>query len=150
MKVIFLDIDGVLNSDKWFRTMPGKSQPYPDANIDDGALDMLVKFVNLYNIKLVISSSWRMHTLDDTIIDFKECKLRKLVPYVIDVTPHIWNKGRGDEIDLWLKNQNKEIEFVIIDDDDFDIHQKSHLVKTNNLVGLTVEDLEKCREILKL
>ena len=36
------------------------------------------------------------------------------------------------------------------DDDDFDIHQKDHLVKTDFMNGLTQHDLDKCTKIPKL
>ena len=154
MKVIFLDIDGVLNSDEWYNKKDinalGKS---PDDDIDDDALGMLINYIEKHNIKVVISSSWRCNSLTSTLKFFSKTKLSKLCPYIVGVTPYggVF-VSRGQEIDLYINSCKDTIEeYAIIDDEDlFQKHQKDHLVRTSYAIGLTQADLQKCSKILKL
>ncbi len=60
---------------------------------------------------------------------------------------------RGSEIDLWIYKHgftgNSILNYVIIDDnEDFLPKQLPAFVKTNSRIGLTMEDADKCIEIL--
>ena len=77
MKVIFLDIDGVLNSEDLARRRITDFQGWNDTTntkfydfIDENAVKLISDLCEQYNIKLVISSSWRLSTLEKTIDDF--------------------------------------------------------------------------------
>lgn len=54
MKVAFLDIDGVLNSNQFWENCKNI-----DEEIDDTAVARLAKIVNATNSIIVLSSSWR-------------------------------------------------------------------------------------------
>ena len=57
--------------------------------------------------------------------------------------------SRGQEIDLWIKNNNFEGNYCIIDDvKDFYKHQDEFLIKTDSNVGLTFKNANKAIEIL--
>ena len=60
MNVIFLDIDGVLNSDEYFKEVRGQSG---FVEIDKNTLPILKQIVEENNAVLVLSSTWRC--LDD-------------------------------------------------------------------------------------
>ena len=67
MNIIFLDIDGVLNSERLADRLV--SQGYTEANydfIDLNELTRFIYFINKYNIKIVISSSWRIDWYKET------------------------------------------------------------------------------------
>lgn len=55
MKVIFLDIDGVLNGDKLYDLFPEETYL-----VDDNSLKRLAKLVELTDAKIVLSSSWSL------------------------------------------------------------------------------------------
>lgn len=160
MKVIFLDIDGVLN------VIPKDFDKYGGI-FHDHFVDNLRKIINTTGAKIVISSTWRISGLEDMKNMWKD---RSLPGEVIDITPNevdVVKAGvcdyydmvkRGDEIKLWLDN-NKVDNYVIIDDDnDMLVEQDNNFVKTSNNMthddkidmgyGLTNKCTEKVIKIL--
>jgi hypothetical protein len=124
MKIIFLDIDGVLNTDRIVRMR--KNHDIATIEFDPEALNNLSKIVNATKAKLVISSNWRIHQNTDTplwnaLID--NLKKYNLDNEIIDITEtedgEIKQQPRWKEIFNWLlKNKNQEISsFVILDDE---------------------------------
>src|SRR4029079_14037574 len=85
MKVIFLDIDGVLNCD---RTPNPRNFPYV---VDRRLLARLKKLLKQTRAKVVLSSSWRL----DPVGLFADKYWG--VPF-IDALPDFPNKSRRDEI----------------------------------------------------
>ena len=57
MKVIFLDIDGVLNTEDTFRKM---IDGFLDIEIDEFRVEYLKKIVDATDAKIVLSSSWKI------------------------------------------------------------------------------------------
>lgn len=162
MNIIFLDVDGVLNSMAYFEANKGKGR----IEISDYHLQMLVKIYHTTNAKIVLSSSWR--DLDDPsdvhVYWMYEYLVNELVKYdmeIIDKTP-IVNMNRPLEIKTWLdsREDKEEIRFVSLDDDFSKEHYDEygigdHLVKTEFFCydiskgGLQQEHVDKAIEILK-
>ena len=71
--IIFLDIDGVLNSDKYFSSIEDKEDTYIDPvaklllDIDMTKVKLLLKVVSISHAKIVISSTWRRMKLYPSI-----------------------------------------------------------------------------------
>lgn len=131
IKIIFLDIDGVLNHRGNF----GKGDIYP---IDSLCASELNRICGMTNAKLVISSSWRIIKND---IDLKQkFKEKGINGEIIGKTP-ILGTIRGKEIQKFIDDYpNKIDEFIILDDDSDMGDLINHLIKTdftNN--GLTKE-----------
>ena len=105
MKVIFLDIDGVLNSD---RTPNPRNFPYI---VDPKLLARLKKLVAKTGAKVVLTSSWRL----DPVGLFAAKHFG--VPF-IDVSPDMPKKTRREEVQCWLSKHPKVSRYVIIDDED--------------------------------
>lgn len=148
MKVIFLDIDGVLNNRKSMNDAFNNGI-FPTGNammhtVDPDCVDRLKKFVETTGASIVVSSTWRIF-MDEVHRAFKWCKWED--------APIIGRTGkfgaRGLEIDEWLKHNPQVTKYVIFDDDSFDIHQKTKLVKTAHEVGLTDEDCALAQKILE-
>ena len=119
MKVIFLDIDGVLNSQDWYVyrrdnvAMDSIQSQYPFYEFDPRAVERLNRIVAETGAKIVVSSSWRS---GETVESLQ--KLLDSVGFkgeVIGLTPHLWCQKpyedmdgyrvpRGCEIDWWLDN----------------------------------------------
>lgn len=160
MKVIFLDIDGVLNC----RT--SKSYCHDDicgviTGIDSDKVRRLAKIVEATGAEIVLSSDWKdgwskyytsskpSHAkyLDNHL--YKKGRLT-----IKDKTPNTSNGSwyRGDEILTYLRSHQDITDYVILDDtffEDFSTKEiEEHLVLTGYKVGLTDADVEKAIRIL--
>ncbi len=129
MKVIFLDVDGVLNSDEYFDKIKNLNVDGIQSEIDVEKIKMLNMAINETGAKIVLTSSWR-YTRNAQ-------ELKKLLSeYGIptDSTPFIQNK-RGLEIKQYLL-ENPDVEnFIIVDDELFDSYDDElikKLVKISN------------------
>ena len=149
MNIIFLDIDGVLNSHRKLKEVyerthkPHSGYNYP---FDEICLSNLKVLVELTNSKLVITSSWRKDKkgIYKIIEALKEYELDQ---HIIGYTP-ILNKPRGIEIQEYLNQLDYNSNFIILDDDTDMDNLIDYLIKTNIKVGLTKENVEEA--ILKL
>lgn len=140
-KVIFLDVDGVLNSQNTFidnheyrkffvkhmNSSIDDKMIYMMLDIDLDKVFMLRDVCTLTGAKVVVSSCWRRLM----IYPLLEENLTVMGVPIIGVTPFISN-NRGDEIRKYLED-NKVDDFVILDDDIFhDFNElENNLVKTN-------------------
>lgn len=154
MKVIFLDMDGVLNN-RNSMALCGIFGIGPDHNhgdtVDPTCVKLLECLVAVSGAKIVISSSWRGRSKEDTLsvkraFEFAGCP--ELWEMVIDVTPIHRDRFRGREIDAWLAAHKEVTHFVVIDDNSFDITQKDNFVHTKTEFGLQFEHIEKAWHIL--
>lgn len=136
MNIIFLDIDGVLNSLAYFEENKNRGH----ADISDYHLQMLAKIYHACDARIVLSSSWRELDVDDVHVYWMyQYLLDELARYnmeIIDKTPVV-DMNRPLEIKTWLDNRpdKDEINFVSLDDDfskdKYDIYGiGDHLVKT--------------------
>lgn len=169
MKVIFLDIDGVLNSEITAEKMIAAGKTEADYDfVDEEKQSQLIKFLDYYCIKLVISSSWRIDGYKETCEYFNKTLCKPLIPYIIGVTPRAKSGFRGTEIDFflhanrikhedftYLMKDDKYVdisEYCIIDDDDdmTDEQKESHFVQTSWYDGLCDKHYPIIKEILKV
>ncbi len=137
MKVIFLDVDGVLNSSQdGFNIKLGSSKH----------LELLKQIVDSTNAKIVLSSSWRISNMTKSFI---ENKLNEYGMSIMSSTPDS-GSSRGEEIKRWLMETTDFIEsFVILDDDsDMGEYTRTRLVQTNRDIGLQETDVIKAIKIL--
>jgi hypothetical protein len=148
-KYVFLDIDGVLNSDRYV-----KSRAQVDTNdlwtledIDPAAVGILNALVEKSGAKVVISSSWRHHhSLEEIRALLGERGFRG---NVLDATPRLFGESRGTEIRTWLRVQVHEAHsFVVLDDDPATGELDARWVLTDPVVGLTDADVERALTLL--
>ena len=161
-KYIFLDIDGVLNSEHtWDNKMSNC--------ISDQYLKNLKHIVEETEAKLVLSSSWRIYfgkNINDPrniIAIYLVNSLKKHNLKLHDMTPFVkeeFSNERGLEIKTYI-DQHKIKDYVVIDDEefsDFRTHlDMSRFIQTNfgdeitNIEneGLNKKIAEKAIEILK-
>ncbi|MDZ4758784.1 MAG: HAD domain-containing protein [Bacteroidota bacterium] len=148
MKVIFLDIDGVLNSmdhlDSLMKIKPYKKKLEQFDEIthekfgekfDFRCCNWLEYIIGATKAKIVISSSWK----EIGIVGLKEMWIKRALPgEILDITKEL-KSSRGQEIDNWVIENNPS-SYVIIDDTaDFFLHQNKNLILTNSKFGLTRE-----------
>ena len=128
MKIIFLDKDGVVNSDRYFDSIKGKQVSELEDDVDPETLDLLEEMTRETGAKIVITASARYTKGAIPFLD--ELKRRKIY---LDRTPLISNI-RGLEIKKWLIEHSGVEDFVILDDEIFDSYDDKllkKLVKTN-------------------
>lgn len=147
--LLLLDVDGVLNSHAWFRVREeGCYDTRPIRDIDPEAVQRLDRLVRRTGAAVVVSSCWRHHYWPDLRDILAK---RGFTGRLIGRTPDLQlNRGRGLEIDHWLKANLWPAErFCILDDhSDMEPHM-SRLVKTSFSCGLTDEDCERAVEMLR-
>ena len=124
MKVLFLDIDGVLNSENWFgyvqycinNDMYNRVLNFVDIDnehkykyidderikrklnmIDDRAIANLNRIVEETGCKVVLSSSWRSSRESDNALTEYILKLKGFKYELYGVTPRIWAKEFGTQ-----------------------------------------------------
>lgn len=140
MRVVFLDIDGVLNceSDLFYGIMINKDSV--------GRVNLLCRN---HKAKIVISSSWRnLYRLNDIRMMLKDHGMDNNI--IIDQTP-VLNGTRGQEIEKWIDNRGDIDGYVILDDDgDFLDYQLPFLVKTSFKLGFTEDKLEEANKVLSI
>lgn len=146
MKIIFLDIDGVLNSVQHSVSLRKQGSAYDAAGINKTSLGLLKWVCEVTKAEIIISSSWRRQGED--WIKGVFAAHNWWYPPIIGITP-ILKGHRGEEIQDVLNN-NPDIEKYVIIDDDSDMldEQKSFFVHTDALVGFTIYDALKCIDIL--
>lgn len=174
MKVIFLDIDGVICSGNhlWtthsLRALEAKQRGIELNATNAGLTKTCDKFGNLFDpvcvmnlkklvlatgAKIVISSSWRRSGLAHMRDIWK---FRKLPGDVIDITPQ-WptryecdlHESRGYEIKEWLEDHPDVERYIIIDDDICVLpEQEPYFIKTTNQFGLEYHNTKEAINIL--
>ena len=162
-KIIFLDIDGVLNTESWYVQMTNETPKDKFGYAyDPQAVANLRKIVEETEADIVISSSWKCMGLSQIEDMWKD---RNLPGKIIGITPNSVSDEllidadidsmelfhiRGEEIKEWLKKHGKRVcNYVIIDDmDNMLPGQQSHFVQTNPEMGITEDDAEKAIAIL--
>lgn len=169
-KIVFLGIDGVLNSEKYFNKC-FSSDDICDSYVDPDAINRLIKFLDDTNTKIVLSSSWRSLNVQSTILEFSTSNhelLKKLIPYIIGVTPRFYKHiKRGNEIAYWMDmlyidyntlvkrgyilenvELSKTYRYVIVDDSD--MLRGQNFIQTDFQIGLTDEDVNEMKAFLEM
>jgi len=142
MKIIFLDIDGVLNNPKCL------CNDYRNV-LKRECVKAFNKIIDETGADIVISSSWRKLFEFDKLAAM--LKTYGVKGDIIGTTPSINTIGsqRGDEIAVWLDNVGEEVEsFVILDDDSDMKHLSDYLVKCDTETGLTEKEVQKAIKML--
>lgn len=139
-RILFLDIDGVVNCAKTAQRHRGVIgiDPYMAFKVGQIVLET--------GCEIVLSSTWRLGK------ESREEVARQVYPF-IDITPNLWTpkekKVRGDEIQDWL-NRHPEVEKYAILDDDSDMlpEQLPNFFQTTWAEGITDEIQKKVIEHL--
>ena len=129
MKILFLDIDGVLSTQ--------------ENKLNDYSIKNLNRIKTESGCKVVLTSSWRKSNerllmLKNNGIEYYSC-----TPDFSTQNDRHGAVHRTKEIKSWLKNNQCET-FVIIDDDaESLVELKDYLFQTNYKIGLTIAIADK-------
>ena len=154
VKIIFLDIDGVLTSDMYEESRLEKRD---DNRIDLSRVKLLAELVNSTDAKIVLTSTWRVDWNKISLLcgDYGKYLNQCLATYnlsIFDKTPFISYLGdRRKEILTWLAHHRRDVEsFVILDDMDYGWEVLNNRVVVTNPqgYGLEKEHVQKAIELL--
>lgn len=151
MNIIFLDVDGVINSvNNLIKVYNETHKSHSDYSypFDPNCLQNLKELVSETKSSLVISSTWRHSPrgMKKLLEALNEYDLDKLV---IGCTP-VLGLSRGAEIKKYLSDSKfiDTVNFVILDDDSDMGDLLPYLVHTDRQVGLTKKNVQQA--IVKL
>jgi len=136
--LIFLDIDGVLNSTQHAIMCKRSNQrAYWDfCPLCKSNLMYILEECKDKDIKFVISSTWRLvYSMEELKTIFKKEGFHD-VDLIIGKTPKRLTSQRGDEIEMWLDDNKYKGKFAIIDDDVDMGRYRDKLFKTDHMLGL--------------
>ena len=162
-KVVFLDIDGVLNSNFWNEN---HQREISDGTlIDESKIELLCKLITDTDAQIILHSGWKYWFDSDLKPLRREAEnlknlFEKAGLSIAGTTPDHATKEirkskkfslvKADEILAWLKQHEEVGEWVVLDD--LDLHNaeiEMHQVKTDQSIGLTAEDVERAKKILQ-
>ena len=138
MKLLFLDIDGVMTNDG---LMIDESREYP---FSKSCVDVLNQVLRTHNVKIILTSSWR--TVFDAEMIHRIFTENGVIQSPYGKTPSISNLNRGLEIKRYLKDR-KPAPFVILDDMEITGFPRNFIL-IDPAKGLTEEHIPMINEIL--
>lgn len=152
-KLIFLDIDGVLNKkSQW-------SRPY---SLADDCIEQLAKLVKETGALVILVSTWKtgLDIPDNKIVVVEQSEnhteqinrlIGKLEQYGVGIsgkTSHLPGRTRDREIERFLYFVEAST-YVILDDDMSIYDSKEHIIKINENTGLTGSNVRNVMKLLK-
>lgn len=172
--IIFLDFDGVLNTERHFAELKRQGLPFKDKYgplFDLEAVENLKKIIDATGAQIVASSSWRymgledlqrmwydrdlpgkvvgitpLHTDDDKLLETDLSQLD-------EITADMFCSSRGNEIKAYFEEvlgvDPDTQRYVILDDlKDVLPEHEVHFIRIDPIVGITREDAEKSIKIM--
>ena len=157
MKVVFLDVDGVLNYSGCTERICGM------LGVVDECVERLAKIVSSCSppASIVLTSSWKglwdRHPINSKELDpMAKYLVDKLKKHGLHLTARTEEKNaaqRGMGIQGWMRKVGNIDGWVVLDDEVFEDYEERgvmpHLVKTSFGIGLTDNGVEKAIKILR-
>ena len=166
-KYLFLDFDGVLNTEFYQDLLLSQGKQWQDeqgAFFDPEAVKQLERIIDATQASIVIESSWKylgLKAMQDM------WAARHLPGRVIDITPScasdIWLQAaglndndlahcKGIEIASWLfDHATQDFKYVIIDDEYVILDsQLPHFIMTNPFDGITEDEANRAIALLNI
>jgi hypothetical protein len=154
VKVVFCDIDGVLNNPACHSLRSNGCIP-----ADPKCIAALNRILQATGARIVLSSAWRLDGFDFCHDRFAAWGV---AAPIFDFTPELTHYGqlgpdgvifvaptRGEEIDSWLRGRPQGVEsFVILDDTNRMAPHMARLVLVDENAGLTEADADRAIAIL--
>lgn len=133
IKVVFVDIDGVLNDYK-----TNEYTPDGYVGIDSDKVEVLSILCKELNLKIVLSSSWRKEIVNKTLDGLYA--LSKFSEYNLDIygstsfDGSISDAKRATQIKAWLDEHPEVEDYIILDDEQFNVSSKEYKDLMNRFI----------------
>jgi len=157
LKVIFLDIDGVLNSKEFLKYNQNEM-------IDKNNVIILKSIIDKSGAVIVMSSGWRLwfddnmmpedgysQHLYDILCEFNIKLFGKTPDFSTEEirTKRTFSHVKVKEIIAWLSEHENCHKYVVLDDLNLKNEEiNSHLVRTNAQVGITEDDAKRVIDMI--
>ena len=158
MKLLFLDIDGVLNCEDTKATAPSGC-----LGIDDKLTIKLARILKETGARIILTSDWKIGWEEFDFCCSEDAKYlnHKLKKHGLKITSktyddHVYDtffEDRGKGIHKFLEKVHNVEAYAVIDDHtftDFDDEIRKNLILTDYRVGLSDTDVEKAISILNM
>lgn len=166
-KLIFLDVDGVLNHELYYVEKDQQQRAdevgYPQSEFDPNTITLLNSIVEKTGAEIVLSSCWRNNrTLEEINELFKSVGLKN---DIVGKTPNLAvydlatkqrthrSVPRGCEIAEYIETTYgyfNDVKYVILDDDsDMLLHQQNNFIWIDGYAGLTEDHVQQILKILE-
>jgi hypothetical protein len=137
VRIVFLDVDGVLNRTGYRPVESLGLRSWIEAELGARLSTMLAAI----DACVVMSSDWRIGRTLPQLDD--ELRAAGVVAKLVDVTPQM-SGPRWREIEAWLSTRAIDVENVAIIDDGFDMGALQHrFVRVSPLTGLDDDAAER-------
>ena len=160
MKVVFLDIDGVLVTEHYLLQLERNRDSWRDkqghAHFCPRCLANFELLIKQTGAKVVLSSTWRFY-LADTVGVAAFFRSRGVKFDIFDVTPRFRSSSkkiseyptRGEEIQSWIEAHPEVTRYCILDDDLRILpEQHPYWVRTSFRYGFTKSKLDQALQVL--
>jgi len=148
IKILFLDVDGVLNGEN-----------YGYGGVDDSLLFLLKTIIDQTNCKIVLSTTWRLNqSARAALLHFMKARADiNVEDIIIGDTPSLKGEKRAFEIETFLHSEDVQSQYFVtkwcaIDDMALNrqepIFMRNHFVQTNYRTGITSNDAMHVVQIL--
>ncbi len=150
--IIFLDIDGVLNSTNYMIKVyneTGKRWSSEKNLVDPYCLNLLRGLVEEFDAYIVITSTIRKN---EKLLNIFYNMIKSEIPLnrFIGVTKSLPNQSRGIEIEEYINKHDYLINNFVAFDDDGDLDNLGdNFIQTQNKFGLQEEDIFKAKSIFQ-
>lgn len=143
--LLFLDFDGVLNSNEWVWTHP-ENRGDRFIHIDPSRVEIMNRLVDKLNCHVVISSAWRILF---NLSDLRGGLRGKGATFWNRIVAKTDSKMgiRGDQIARFA-NRYPDARIVIIDDSTDMGHLMPFLVRTNADTGIVEADIDRAVAVI--
>ena len=153
MKILFLDMDGVLSCPRICLMQKVLKDDEPAASfnmIDSYGLQYIKTICEQFNFKIVVSSAWRgneafRHMLSTHGLSYSH--------FHEDWKTYNNDSGRGAEIQDWLNNHPEVgLNYIIFEDEPFDLtdqQKENHLVQCDIDNGIVLSSIRQFDDRLK-
>jgi len=159
--LLFLDVDGVLNSSDSCRAFEGYGSARRPWRLDPVRIGLVRTVVDRMGFHVVWSSSWRQGHGPEKLASIMALYGWYNCPVVDTTGPRqisAWGLGesdtRGAVISRWLHREASDVgleeDYVVVDDNPgAKVGHKSNFVKTDPSVGITAKDCRKIESIVR-
>ena len=151
MRVVFLDIDGVLVPGPFLRGVVASAGHRMRSADDPYKVSLLNELQDVPGVRIVFSSSWRSHSDMPAAVMSQgiEIPLHEDGRTTFETSPRFGIGVHGWQIYEWVE-RHPEVEGYVIVDDDTDMlpHQAVHFLQTSYEEGLMPRHIELMRSIL--
>lgn len=147
LRIVFLDIESVLNVAPWAVGQPPAESLWPRSagaawrqrRLDPSCVERLRRLVEQARAAIVLTSDWRHRMATKEFV-----RLLALYGYdaapLIGKTPALVRASRGEEVAAWRVANRSTCSYVCLDDDQ-DFLPGQPLVRTRPELGLTDDDV---------